>query len=264
MIATARRAACAGGAGRQPREVPRRQLPDLIAADFAPLEAGIIDEDTYVEQGRDLERTSPARPSNYILGTLQPDTDLRMRRLPGHGRVLAPVHGADHADRHRRRPEPLLRRPNDDDVRRRAGRARARATSAAPTTRRTTKLGLGSRPDGRRTRPMFAGSDHGFAPQWYAVNAAQGPARQDAGLQTQQCRTAAPLPATLVKDCHAGGTPSQRPGQGLLGRRHGPDLRQHDAAGRRDYEPVRDQRRRRLPEPDRPGQPGQAGRPERS
>ena len=60
---------------------------------------------------------------------------------------------------------------------------------------------------------VFASSDHGFAPQWYAVNASQGAGRPWApGRQSSNCRTAAtPRPAnvpgdTLVKDCYAGGT----------------------------------------------------------
>ena len=42
----------------------------------------MIDEDTYVEQGRDLERTYSLAVINYILGTLQPDTDLAMVGYP--------------------------------------------------------------------------------------------------------------------------------------------------------------------------------------
>ena len=52
------------------------------AGDFAPLEAAVIDEDTYVEQGRDLERAYSLQVINYILGTLQPNTDLAMVGYP--------------------------------------------------------------------------------------------------------------------------------------------------------------------------------------
>ncbi|HET9495606.1 MAG TPA: 5'-nucleotidase C-terminal domain-containing protein, partial [Chloroflexia bacterium] len=53
---------------------------------------------------------------------------------------------------------------------------------------------------------VFASSDHGFAPQWYAVNV--GKVLKDAGLQateqTSNCRVGgAP---TLAKGCYAGGT----------------------------------------------------------
>src|SRR5262249_52602566 len=52
----------------------------------------------------------------------------------------------------------------------------------------------------------FASSDHGFAPQWYAVNAPK--VLTDAGLQTPEqpsnCRAAATI--NLAKACWAGGT----------------------------------------------------------
>jgi hypothetical protein len=50
-------------------------FPTSTGADFAPLEAGIIDEDTYVQQG--LKWADFHWPAlNYILTTVQPDTDL--------------------------------------------------------------------------------------------------------------------------------------------------------------------------------------------
>ena len=56
------------------------------------------------------------------------------------------------------------------------------------------------------TATVFAGSDHGFAPQWYAVNAAK--VLSDAGIQTPEqpsnCRAA--TTTNLAKACWAGGT----------------------------------------------------------
>ncbi|MGE5465176.1 MAG: 5'-nucleotidase C-terminal domain-containing protein, partial [Syntrophothermus sp.] len=56
------------------------------------------------------------------------------------------------------------------------------------------------------TATVFAASDHGFAPQWYAVNA--GKVLSDAGLQSPEqpsnCRAAATT--NLAKACWAGGT----------------------------------------------------------
>ena len=53
---------------------------------------------------------------------------------------------------------------------------------------------------------VFASSDHGFAPQWYAVNA--GKILSDAGIQSPEqptnCRAAATT--NLAKACWAGGT----------------------------------------------------------
>jgi hypothetical protein len=56
---------------------------------------------------------------------------------------------------------------------------------------------------------VFAASDHGFAPQWYAVNAAK--VLTDAGLQSPEqpsnCRAATGAsPINLAKACWAGGT----------------------------------------------------------
>ncbi|MBA2475198.1 MAG: 5'-nucleotidase C-terminal domain-containing protein, partial [Actinobacteria bacterium] len=67
-------------------------------------------------------------------------------------------------------------------------------------------LRLGRQLMGRRDTTVFASSDHGFAPQWYAVNA--GTVLAEAGLQgtaqTSNCRVGgAP---TQVKACWAGGT----------------------------------------------------------
>jgi hypothetical protein len=96
VIATCKTAACnalpAGGAGEDRLEkYIAENFPTFISADFAPLEARIIDEETYVQQGRDLEKVFSDAVLNYILGTL-----------------LAPVHGISDADRHGRRSQPLL------------------------------------------------------------------------------------------------------------------------------------------------------------
>ena len=73
----------AGGAGedRLEKYIADNLLP-WAAADFAPEEAGVVDEDTYVQQGRDLERAYSLQVINYILGTLQPNTDLAMVGYP--------------------------------------------------------------------------------------------------------------------------------------------------------------------------------------
>ena len=73
----------AGGAGedRLEKYIADNLLP-WAAADFAPEEAGVVDEDTYVQQGRDLERAYSRQVIDYILGTLQTDTDLAMVGYP--------------------------------------------------------------------------------------------------------------------------------------------------------------------------------------
>jgi Type I phosphodiesterase / nucleotide pyrophosphatase len=81
--ATCRTDACAalpaGGDGEDRLEkYIADNLPSWIAADFAPLEAHVIDEATYVQQGRDLETRYGDAVVRFVLGELQPDTDLAM------------------------------------------------------------------------------------------------------------------------------------------------------------------------------------------
>src|SRR6185503_272312 len=76
----------AGGAGedRLEKYIADNLLP-WAAADFAPEEAGVIDEDTYVQQGRDLERAYSLQVIDAILNPdhgIQPDTDLAMVGYP--------------------------------------------------------------------------------------------------------------------------------------------------------------------------------------
>ena len=57
------------------------QFPTSTAADFAPLEAGIVDEETYIEQGLKWADFHWAA-LEYILTEVQPDTDLLMLGNP--------------------------------------------------------------------------------------------------------------------------------------------------------------------------------------
>src|SRR5215510_13717255 len=87
VIAKCSTAACnalpAGGAGENKLEkYIADNLPTVVAADFAPLEARVIDEDTYVQQGRDLEKAYGDAVLDFILGTLQPNTDIAFVGYP--------------------------------------------------------------------------------------------------------------------------------------------------------------------------------------
>jgi 2',3'-cyclic-nucleotide 2'-phosphodiesterase (5'-nucleotidase family) len=151
-------------------------LPPWAAADFAPLEAGVVDEETYVEQGRDLERTYSLAVINFILGELQEDTDLAMIGYPFTDEVqhqfMALVSRTD-ADGD---PNPCYDViPKFDDtecegtgtaglVDVREGYIRSAYVDADE------KLGIARDLMGGNPT-TFAGSDHGFAPQWFAVNA---------------------------------------------------------------------------------------------
>ena len=214
VIATCATDACnalpAGGAGENKLEkYLADNFPTFISADFAPLEARIIDEDTYVEQGRDLEKVTADAYLNYILGTLQPDTDLAMVGYPvtdefSH-QFMALVTPTDIDGN----PNPYFddlegNGTPDGRIAVREGYIKS-AYHEADAKLALTRSYL-------PTATVMAASDHGFAPQWYAVNA--GKILTDAGIQTPEqasnCRAAtAVLPAVAVnnaKVCWAGGT----------------------------------------------------------
>ncbi len=216
LIATCSTAACnalpAGGAGENRLEkYLAENVPTAVSADFAPLEARIIDEDTYVQQGRDLEAAYGDAVLNYILGTLQPDTDLALVGYPFTDEVshqfMALVTPTDIDGA----PNPTYDDADyngvpDGRVAIREGYIQSAYHEA------DAKLGLvrtlmGGSPT------TFASSDHGFAPQWYAVNA--GKVLFDAGLTSAEvsanCRAILPTTRTgteftYAKACWAGGT----------------------------------------------------------
>jgi 2',3'-cyclic-nucleotide 2'-phosphodiesterase (5'-nucleotidase family)/predicted AlkP superfamily phosphohydrolase/phosphomutase len=216
IIATCATAACdalpAGAAGENKLEkYLAEHFPTFISADFAPLEARIIDEDTYVEQGRDLEREYSDAVLDYILRVLQPGTQLAMVGYPVTDEF-------SHQFMALYTPTDIDGAPNPyyDDLEGNGtpdGRVAIREGYVKSAYHEAdAKLGLTRTLMGANTT-VFAGSDHGFAPQWYAVNA--GKVLQDAGLSSGEnasnCR--ATLPAdrastafTKAKACWAGGT----------------------------------------------------------
>ena len=208
VIATCGAAACdalpAGGAGENKLEkYLAENFPTFISADFAPLEARIIDEATYVQQGRDLEKASADAYVNYILGTLQPNTDVAFVGYPVTDEF-------SHQFMALYTPTDIDGSPNpyyddlegngtpDGLVAVREGYVRSAYHEA------DAKLALVR--SYMPTATVFTGSDHGFAPQWYAVNA--GKILSDAGIQSPEqpsnCRAAATT--NLAKACWAGGT----------------------------------------------------------
>ena len=213
VIATCATVACnalpAGGAGENRLEkYLADNFPTFISADFAPLEARVIDEDTYVQQGRDLEREYSDAILEFILGTLQPDTEVALVGYPVTDEF-------SHQFMALTTPTDIDGAPNPyyDDLEGNGtpdGRIAIRDGYIKSAYHEAdAKLGLA-----RSFMPnatVFAGSDHGFAPQWYAVNAPK--ILSDAGIQTPEqpsnCRAAVsadPAPVNLAKACWAGGT----------------------------------------------------------
>ena len=217
VIASCTTAACnalpAGGAGEDRLEkYIAENFPTYISADFAPLEARIIDEATYVQQGRDLEKVFSDAVLNYILGTLQPNTDLAFVGYPVtdefQHQFMALVTPTDIDGAPNPYYDDLEGNGTPDGlVDTREGYIRSAYHEADA----YLALARGYMP----TATVFAGSDHGFAPQWYAVNA--GKVLFDAGLQNSggnpltevfsNCRAGTGTGAiNLAKACWAGGT----------------------------------------------------------
>ena len=101
-------------------ETLAREFPTSVAADFAPLEAGIVDEDTYVEQGL-MWKDAHWAYLRYIFGPLGVDPDLLLLGNPvtdefSHQFLSLTVPKDMDGD-----PNPVLRRRHR---RRRAGRPR--------------------------------------------------------------------------------------------------------------------------------------------
>jgi hypothetical protein len=179
-------------------------LPGYILSDLAPLHAGIIDEDTFVQQGLELEAIYGNAVTSFILGTLQPDTDLALVGYPVPDEFQHQFLGLITPTDMDGTPNPCYDRvrcqgPLDHRLALREGYIRsAYAGSDA-------KLALAQKWMGPNPT-VFAASDHGFAPHWYAVNA--GKILEDAGLQptaqTANCRVGgAP---TRAKACYSGAT----------------------------------------------------------
>ena len=215
IIARCATAACnalpAGGAGEDRLEkYLADSLPTYIAADFAPLEARIIDEDTYVQQGRDLEKAYADAVVTYILGTLQPNTDVAFVGYPvtdefSHQFMALYTPTDMDGDPNPTYDDADYNGIADGRVAIREGYVRSAYHEA------DAKLALARSLMGNNPT-TFMGSDHGFAPQWYAVNARKvlfdasvnGTSLQASGGNTaSNCGAAT---SDLSKACWAGGT----------------------------------------------------------
>jgi len=209
VIATCATAGCdalpAGGPGEGKLEkFLADNLPTAISADFAPLEARIIDEDTYVQQGRDLQKGYGDAVLDFVLGTLQPDTQLGLVGYPVTDEFSHQFMGLVTPTDMDGVANPYYDDVNGDGVK--DGRLLVREDYIRSAYREAdAKLARARRWLGGKPTTM-ATSDHGFAPQWYAVNAPKVLA--DAGLQTPEqpsnCRAAAGT--NQAKACWAGGT----------------------------------------------------------
>jgi hypothetical protein len=191
-------------------ETLAHDFPTSTAADFAPLEGGIVDEDTYAEQGLKWADAHFAY-LHYIFEDLRLEPDLLMLGTPTTDEFQHQFMGLVTPRDIDNDRNPYFDDVEGDGIRdnriaEREGYIRSAYHEADET------LALGHELMGDEAT-VFASSDHGFAPQWYAVNA--GKVLLDAGLQTVEqngnCRwfpsyPPAPAPGQKVKACYAGGT----------------------------------------------------------
>ena len=196
-------------------ETLNSEFPTSTAADFAPLEAGIVDEDTYIEQGL-MWKDAHWAYLEYILGPapsgLGVKPDLLLVGTPVTDEFQHQFLGLVTRTDIDGNPNPYFDDLTNDDVP--DGRVAIREgyiRSAYEEADATLDL---ARDLMSKKANVFVSSDHGFAPQWYAVNVSK--VLVDLGLQEREqsgnCRKAANDPGTttpgdtLAKECHAGGT----------------------------------------------------------
>jgi 2',3'-cyclic-nucleotide 2'-phosphodiesterase (5'-nucleotidase family)/predicted AlkP superfamily phosphohydrolase/phosphomutase len=239
-------------------ETLNRDFPTSTAADFAPLEALIVDEDTYVEQGLKWKDAHWAY-LRYIIETLGVKPDLLLLGNPVTDEFSHQFMGLVTPTDLDGNPNPYFDDVEDDNVPDgrfavREGYIRSAYEEADQT------LALGRELMGASDTTVMASSDHGFAPQWNAVNVSK--VLVDLGLQEREqsgnCRKAANDPGTttpgdtLAKECHAGGTAQIY--INLAGRDPASGNTPQVPAG--DYENVRNQIINAFQNMDDPNRPG--------
>ena len=185
-------------------ETLNHDFPSSTAGDFAPLEAHIIDEDTYAEQGLKWSDAHWAY-LNFIFEDLGVEADLLQLGNPTtdeFSHQFMALYTPTDIDGD---PNPYFDDVTNDNIP--DGRVAIRegyVKSAYHEADQT--LALGRELMGEDDTTVFASSDHGFAPQWYAVNA--GKIMADAGITGAENLTNCRVPAAPVraKACWAGGT----------------------------------------------------------
>ncbi len=180
-----------------------QKFPTATAADFAVLESGIVSEETYVEQGLYWE-TGHHPVIKYILTKYQPD--LAMIGYPTTDEFQHQFLGLITPDLPNGAPNPAY-----DDVQvngtpdGRVAQRTAFIQRAYKGADATLALVQSLMPNNSST---FVSSDHGFAPQFLAIDASK--VLVDLGLlsrpQTSNCRPATGETIGKAKACWAGGT----------------------------------------------------------
>ncbi len=179
------------------------EFPTATAADFAVLEAGIVSEDTYVEQGLYWE-TGHHPMIEYVMETYEPD--LVLAGYPVTDEFSHQFLGLVTKTLPNGQPNPAFDDVFVDGTRDGLASVREgyirRAYQGADATLALVRSHL------EDNVTTFVASDHGFAPQFLAIDASK--VLVDLGLlslpQVSNCRTATGETIGLAKACWAGGT----------------------------------------------------------
>ena len=178
-------------------------FPTSTAADFAVLEAGIVSEQTYVDQGL-YWATGHTPMLKYVVQTYKPD--LLMAGMPTtdefqHQFLGLVTKTLPNGDANPAYDDVNLDGVKDNQATQRSTFIRQAYVEADATLALARKL-MGKDPT------TFVASDHGFAPQFLAIDASK--VLVDLGLlskpQTSNCRPATGETIGKAKACWAGGT----------------------------------------------------------
>ena len=181
-----------------------RDFPSITGADFSPLEAGIIDEATYFEQG-EMGNAASRAYLRYVVEELGVEPDLLLLGTPLTDEVSHQFLGLITQTNPDGSSNPFYDDLEGDGTPDGMADAREGMIRSAYEIADQT-LALGQELLGDAT--TFVSSDHGFAPAYYAVNA--GLLLQQAGItdveQTSNCRTPEPPPVEGTPDPDAAPT----------------------------------------------------------
>jgi 2',3'-cyclic-nucleotide 2'-phosphodiesterase (5'-nucleotidase family) len=180
-----------------------QKFPTSTAADFAVLEAGVVSEETYVEQGL-YWATSHLPMLEYVVKTYKPD--LLLAGYPTTDEFQHQFLGLVTRKLPNGKANPAYDDVEVDGVR--DGRVSERSKFLRDAYRGADKALTLARKLMGEDPTTFVASDHGFAPQFLAIDASK--VLVDLGLlsapQTSNCRTATGETIGKAKACWAGGT----------------------------------------------------------
>jgi 2',3'-cyclic-nucleotide 2'-phosphodiesterase (5'-nucleotidase family) len=179
-----------------------QKFPTSTAADFAILEAGVTSEETYVEQGL-YWKTGHVPMLEYVVKTYHPD--LLLAGMPTTDEFQHQFLGLVSKKLPNGAPNPAYDDVDLNGVK--DGRVAARERFIQTAYREADDVLTRARNLMGQDPTTFVASDHGFAPQFLAIDASQP--LVDMGMlsrpQTSNCRPAAGETIGKAKACWAGG-----------------------------------------------------------